>query len=215
MRLNPALALELPRLSERRDDLPALADLVAREFFRDAANRRELFSRVRAAGGSEPGGEVTLARGEDAVDASAAAVVFVLPGKAWTAMTRHPWPGNVRQFEMVLIDVLASALYGGLPPAIDRRGRAIFSIEARMVFSLLTGASESDASAEKLVLKRPRAPSVAGFRKELERAAFRALFREAGGDFEKMSRLMTGSTREARAARLRFNRLGLSAREEK
>ena len=27
-----------------------------------------------------------------------------------------------------------------------------------------------------------------------------------------MSRLMTGSTREARAARLRFNRLGLSAR---
>jgi hypothetical protein len=30
-----------------------------------------------------------------------------------------------------------------------------------------------------------------------------------------MSRLMTGSSREARAARLRFNRLGLSAREEK
>jgi DNA-binding NtrC family response regulator len=136
-------------------------------------------------------------------------------------MTRHPWPGNVRQFEMVLIDVLASALYGGLPPAVDGRGgrdgrrRAIFAIEARMVFSLLAGASESDASTEKLVLKRPRAPSVAGFRKELERAAFRALFREAGGDFERMSRLMTGSTREARAARLRFNRLGLSAREEK
>jgi DNA-binding NtrC family response regulator len=218
MRLNPALALELPRLSERRDDLPDLADLVAREFFRDAANRRELFSRVRAAGGSEPGGEVMLARGEEAVDASAASVVFVLPGKAWTAMTRHSWPGNVRQFEMVLIDVLASALYGGLPPAIDGRDgqrRAVFAIEARMVFSLLTGASESDASTEKLVLKRPRAPSVAGFRRELERAAFRALFREAGGDFEKMSRLMTGSTREARAARLRFNRLGLSAREEK
>lgn len=159
-----------------------------------------------------------LARGEDAVDASAASAVFVLPGKAWAAMTRHPWPGNVRQFEMVLIDVLASALYGGLPPAIDGRDgqrRAVFAIEARMVFSLLAGASESDASAEKLVLKRPRAPSVAGFRKELERAAFRALFREAGGDFEKMSRLMTGSTREARAARLRFNRLGLSAREEK
>jgi DNA-binding NtrC family response regulator len=159
-----------------------------------------------------------LARGEEAVDASAASVVFVLPGKAWTAMTRHSWPGNVRQFEMVLIDVLASALYGGLPPAIDGRDgqhRAVFAIEARMVFSLLTGASESDASTEKLVLKRPRAPSVAGFRRELERAAFRALFREAGGDFERMSRLMTGSTREARAARLRFNRLGLSAREEK
>jgi DNA-binding NtrC family response regulator len=215
MRLNPALALELPRLSERREDLPDLADLVAREFFRDPANRRETLSAVRAAGGSEPDGLVEFARDEDALSASRASVVFALPGKAWAAMTRHAWPGNVRQFEMVLTDVLASALYGGLPPSIDRRGRAIFSIEARMVFGLLTGARAGDAGAERLVLPRPRATSVAGWRKELERAAFRALFHEAGGDFEKMSRLMTGSSREARAARLRFNRLGLSAREEK
>ncbi len=62
---------------------------------------------------------------------------------------------------------------------------------------------------------RPRASTVAAFRRELERTAFRALFHEAGGDFDRMSRLMTGSAREARAARLRFNRLGLSAREEK
>jgi DNA-binding NtrC family response regulator len=215
MRLNPALALELPRLSERREDLPDLADLVAREFFRDPANRRETLSAVRAAGGSEPDGPIELARDEDALAASRASVVFALPGKAWTAMTRHAWPGNVRQFEMVLTDVLASALYGGLPPSIDRRGRAIFSIEARMVFGLLTGARAGDAGAERLVLPRPRATSVAGWRKELERAAFRALFHESGGDFEKMSRLMTGSSREARAARLRFNRLGLSTREEK
>jgi DNA-binding NtrC family response regulator len=215
MRLNPALALELPPLSQRRDDLPELANLVAREFFRDSANRRELLSRIRAAGGSETGGEVELARGEDALAASAAPVVFALPGKAWTAMTRHSWPGNVRQFEMVLTDVLASSLYGGLPPVIDRRGRAVFSIEARMVFGLLAGAREPDGAGERLVLPHPRASSVALFRKELERSAFRALYHEAGGDFEKMSRLMTGSAREARAARLRFNRLGLSAREEK
>ena len=215
MRLNPALALELPPLSERREDMPELADLVAREFFREGANRREVFSRVRAAGGSDPAGDVELARGEDSVAASKAPVVFALPGKAWAAMSRHSWPGNIRQFEMVLTDVLASALYGGLPPAIDGRGRAVFAIEARMVFGLLTGAREMDESVEKLVLPRPRGSSVAAFRKELERAAFRALFHEAGGDFEKMSRLMTGSTREARAARLRFNRLGLSARREK
>ena len=215
MRLNPALALELPPLSERREDLPDLADLVARDFFRDPANRREILSAVRAAGGAEPDGLVELARGEDAVSGSRASVLFALPGKAWTAMTRHAWPGNVRQFEMVLTDVLASALYGGLPPSVDRRGRAVFVIEARMVFGLLTGARAGDAATERLVLPRPRASSVAGFRKELERAAFRALFHEAGRDFDRMSRLMTGSSRESRAARLRFNRLGLSAREEK
>jgi DNA-binding NtrC family response regulator len=215
MRLNPALALELPPLSERREDLPDLADLVAREFFRDPANRREILSAVRGAGGSETDGPFELARGEDALAESRAPVLFVLPGKAWSAMTRHPWPGNIRQFEMVLTDVLASSLYGGMPPAIDRRDRALFSIEARMVFGLLTGARESDAATERLVLPRPRGSTVAAFRKELERAAFRALFHEAGGDFDRMSRLMTGSAREARAARLRFNRLGLSAREEK
>jgi len=215
MRLNPTLALEMPPLSERREDLPELADLVVREFFRDPANRREVLSAVRAAGGSEPDGEIEIARGEEALAASRARVLFALPGKAWIAMTRHPWPGNVRQFEMVLVDVLASSLYGGLLPGIDRRGRAIFSIEARMVFGLLSGARAAEAATERLVLPRPRASSVAGFRRELERAAFRALFHDAGGDFERMSRLMTGSSREARAARLRFNRLGLSAREEK
>lgn len=215
MRLNPALALELPPLSERREDLSDLSDLVARAFFRDPANRREVLALARASGGSEPDGGIELARGEDAVSQSRASVVFALPGKAWTAMTRHPWPGNVRQFEMVLTDVLASALYGGMAPSVDRRGRAVFSVDAKMVFGLLTGARAGDAAAERLVLSRPRASSVAAFRKELERAAFRALFHEAGGDFERMSRLMTGSSREARAARLRFNRLGLSAREEK
>jgi DNA-binding NtrC family response regulator len=215
MRLNPALALELPRLADRHEDLPELADLVARQFFRDPANRREVLSAVRAAGGPEPDGSIALARGEDAAAAGRASVVFAMPGKAWTAMVRHAWPGNLRQFEMVLTDVLASALYGGLAPSIDRSGRAVFSIEARMVFGLLTGARGADAAAERLVIPRPRASSVAAFRKEIERAAFRALFHEAGGDFERLSRLMTGSPREARAARLRFNRLGLSAREEK
>jgi hypothetical protein len=41
------------------------------------------------------------------------------------------------------------------------------------------------------------------------------MFRESGGSFERMSERMTGSPRHARAARLRFNRLGLSARDER
>ena len=51
--------------------------------------------------------------------------------------------------------------------------------------------------------------------RELERAALRALFQEAGGDFERMAEIMTGSRREVRAVRLRFNKVGLSARGER
>ena len=215
MRLNPALRLELPPLAERREDLPDLARLVASAFFASPVHHREIAAAVRAAGGPEPSGPFVLTLEEDAVLSSEASVVFALPRKAWTAMTRHPWPGNIRQFEMVLADLLASALYGGTGPVVSRAGRAVFALEARLVFDLLSGARLSDAASERLVLARPRAKTVAGFRKELERQVFRVLFREARGDFDRMAEMMTGSRREGRAARLRFNRLGLSVKEEK
>ena len=65
------------------------------------------------------------------------------------------------------------------------------------------------------MLERPRVDSVEGFRRELERAALRPLFHECGGDFARMAERMTGSRRDARAVRLRFNKLGLSARGER
>jgi DNA-binding NtrC family response regulator len=139
---------------------------------------------------------------------------IVIPTRVWTAMRRHPWPGNLRQFEMVLHDMLAHAIYAAGPPEVDRAGRATFEIDARMAFGLLSGARSGDAP-DRLILPRPRAATVAAYRRELEKSAFRALFREAQGDFEAMAERMTGDRSEARAARLRFNKLGLRAREER
>jgi DNA-binding NtrC family response regulator len=130
-------------------------------------------------------------------------------------MERHPWPGNVRQFEMVVADALAAAVYAGAGASIDRSGRARIALDARMLFDLLAGARAGEAAGGRILLDRPRSPSVAEFRRDLERAAMRALFQETGGDFERMAERMTGSRREARAVRLRFNKLGLSARGER
>jgi hypothetical protein len=125
---------------------------------------------------------------------------------------------------MLLDDALASTLYGGAPPRIDGGTSAVpagpsvaavFEIEPRLVFDLLAGAREPEGASPRLTLDAPRAGSVAAFRRAVEREAFRALFRDAGGSFERMSERMTGSPRHARAARLRFNRLGLSVREER
>jgi DNA-binding NtrC family response regulator len=214
MRLNPSLALRVPPLAERREDLPELARLTASAFFADPRHARAIASLVRAAGAPEPAGAFDLALAEEHSRKSGASAVFVVPRKAWTAVERHPWPGNVRQFEMVVTDALAAAVYGG--PETDSSGRAVFRLDARMLFDLLAGAragggAPSAGSAERL----PRAPTVAQFRRELERAALRRLFRESGGDFRKMAEAMTGSRREARAVRLRFNKLGLSARGER
>jgi DNA-binding NtrC family response regulator len=226
MRLNPSLALELPSLSERREDLPELARLTAAGFWENPRHRRAIASLVRAAGGPdpEPAGSFALAVSEQEARESESAVVFVVPGKAWAAMLRHPWPGNLRQFEMVLADALAAAVYAGPGATMDRSGRerervrVRIALDPRLLFELLAGARAGEPpalSAGSGSMNRPRASTVAGFRRELERSALRALFREAGGDFERMAELMTGSAREARAVRLRFNKLGLSARDEK
>src|SRR4029077_16481790 len=100
-----------------------------------------------------------------------------LPGKAGAAMERHPWPGNVRQFEMVVADALSAAVYAGAGASIERSGRARIPLHARILFHLLSGPrSTAPTPASKLALDRPRPTSVAGFRWELERAALRALF---------------------------------------
>jgi len=217
MRLNPSLALEVPRLADRREDLPELARATAASFFEDPRHRRAIASLSRAAGAAEPPGPsaCALALGEEDARRLEAPVVFVLPRKAWTAMERHPWPGNVRQFEMAVADSLAAAVYAGNGAALDRSGRARVALDARLLFDLLAGARASELSPGKLAIERPKAPTVARFRRELERAALRALFREAGGDFERMAEIMTGSRREVRAVRLRFNKVGLSARGER
>ena len=98
---------------------------------------------------------------------------------------------------------------------IDASGRARIPLDARLLFDLLAGARAAEAGAGPFALERPKAPTVAGFRRELEKAAMRALFREARGDFERMAEAMTGSPREARAVRLRFNKIGLSARDDR
>lgn len=215
MRLNPSLALEIPRLADRREDLPELARGTAAAFFDDARHARAIASLVRAAGGPEPEGSFALALSEEAARRTESPVVFVLPRKAWTAMERHSWPGNVRQFEMVIADSLAAAVYAGAGASLDRSGRALIALDARMLFDLLAGARAGEIAGRRLVLDRPRSPSVARFRRDIERAAMRTLFQETGGDFERMAEMMTGSRREARAVRLRFNKLGLSARGER
>ena len=65
-----------------------------------------------------------------------------------------------------------------------------------------------------LALPRPKVANVEDFRRELERSAFRQLFHECHGDFARMAERMTGSAADERAVRLRFNKLGLSARQE-
>ncbi len=219
MRLNPALALRLPPLVERREDLADLTAAVTARFGADPGHRREIARHARAAGGPDlpAGAGVSLVPDEDVASAPEdVAVLFVLPRKGWAAIVRHSWPGNLRQLEMTLTDLLAAAVYSGAGVTLDRKGRALFLLDARLLFDLLAGAESGTAPREeRLVVARPRSETVEGFRRELERTVYRTLFRDCEGDFARMAEQVTGSRRDERAVRLRFNRLGLSARRER
>ena len=215
MRLNPTLAIDLPPLSSHREDLVLLADLCAGRFFESSSHRREIVSRVRAAGAPEPRGEFRLARDSAALQKSSAEVVFALPPRAWASAESYPWPGNIRQFEMFLADVLAHSVYGSRGPSLDRSGRAVFSIDGRLCAELLRQARAVPGRAASWTIDRPKPGPVASVRRELEICVYRMLFRETGGDFGRMAEILTGKAGNARAVRLRFNRLGLSAREER
>ena len=116
---------------------------------------------------------------------------------------------------MVVTDLLAAALYGRDSASLDKKSRVVFTLDPRLLFDLLAEAHDEAAAAEEtLVLPKPQAKSVEEFRRELERSAYRKLFRETKGDFARMAEILTGSRKEDRAVRLRFNRLGLSARQE-
>lgn len=217
MRLNPALALELPPLADRREDLADLARLAADRFARDPGHRREIAARSRAAGGPDldPEDEIAIRLGDDEGEARRPAAVFAVPKKGWDAMRRHPWPGNLRQFEMAVTDLLAAAVYAGGAER-DADGRALFRIDPRLLFDVLSAAGPAaDAPAALLAIEKPKATSVEAFRRELERSVYRNLFREHEGDFAAMAEAITGTRRDERAVRLRFNKLGLSARRER
>ena len=159
-----------------------------------------------------------LARGDEELARSRAPVVFSLPRKGWAAIARHPWPGNVRQFGMVLADLLAATLYGRAAAARDRAGRVVFAVENRLLFDLLAEARQEEA--HRPGRGRPDAPAPEGRRTSRTSAASSSAppsassSTSAHGDFARMAERMTGSAADERAVRLRFNKLGLSARRE-
>ncbi len=220
MRLNPACTVVLPPLVERRGDFsrllewsmlralaaPALADLMG-----------ELRERAGLAPGSagSPPGEVVVVLKDEVPAAVAGRLVLLVSLRTQRLLRRHRWPGNLREFAMVVENALTFtfaelvALPGG--------GRGdVVQVRPKLVRDLLrAGRVERTPEMDGWGCEvRVRAnPTLNHLAQDVERQYFTRLWEQEDGDFAAMARILMGDEAAARKVQLRFNQLGLKVRE--
>lgn len=210
-RLNPAARIVLPPLRERMADLEDLLRGFVARTFKEGPDRALLSRYLEAAGvDAPPDAHVALGRAEKLGHG----VTFVLSRRAMGLLRKHTFPGNVRELELFAADACLFALADALRATQATRP----SVEASLV-------PISDALVRRLLGERetsrargpdgPREKSLHDVARRLERAHYERLFTETRGDFEAMAKvLLTGDpAKNARRVRLRFNQLGLRARD--
>jgi DNA-binding NtrC family response regulator len=218
-RLNPSARVVLPPLRDRAVDLEELARGFVRKTFSAGADRALLLAYREAIDLRGP------PRAELVIDepATGDAIVFSMSRASFAALAAHRWPGNVRELDHVIRTATLFALSDALGAA--REGRAsrdpdsqrTIPIPAKLVRELL-GASPAAASSggsDAVSFRTGPRATLRDVARDLERQLYAQLFVSTGGDFDAMARALLARATEAdaRRVRLRFNQLGLRARD--
>lgn len=219
-RLNPAASLRLPPLRERVEDIEPLLHGLLRKTFAAGPNRQLLVEYCDRAGlEGSPHAELAIGIAAERARSSKPerGLRFLLHPSSLRSIRQHPFPGNVRELEMLignaavfaLADALAAAESGRAVPA---AARTIF-IPAKLVRELLRSSWPTPSRSSPIGSPADPKPAATlhAIASALERELYAQLYDECGGDFIAMAgRLLQGEpAANARRVRLRFNQLGL------
>jgi DNA-binding NtrC family response regulator len=215
MRLNPATAVELPPLVERAPSWGRLLSFTVERAVAGPYLRGLIDEHAAATGASVR--RVEAVAGGPVPDPAPGVLVLLFGDRAMRALAEHPWPGNLREFAMVIENAVSFALAEavGVPPG-ERPD--VVQVRAKLVNDLLAGGAElapSEAEGDGWrfgVVIRPN-DTLNKVAVDCERQYFVTLWRQSRGDFGKMAEILLGSAEHARKVQLRFNQLGLKVRE--
>lgn len=226
MRLSPATRVRIPDLKERPKDLSFLARRFTSLALRDT-DMAKLRDEIAAGLDMPPGTPLEVVMGRKKKRRNdGGSLDLVIPGPAWKQLQAHPWPGNMRELQMVMHNIVAFTLVATVDAI--RSGISISSprlqVDPGLVGELLAGAAvlargerpavEADNLAQDEVTVRIEAgDTLNSVANGVERQYFLELFRRMSGDFSRMADALLGDPSKGRAVRLRFNQLGLKVRE--
>ncbi len=221
MRLSPATRLRIPPLRERIDDL----EFLARRFADKALvgpDAGPLKDEVVEALGLPAETSVRLTVGRGARGPQGASLEIFIPRPAWHMLLEHPWPGNIRELEMLMHNLITFTLVDALEAV--RKNAAIASnrlqVDPGLIGNLLAGASalgqrgrEDETDADRIAVDLRPGQTLNDVSRDVEKQVFLTLYRRCNRDFAAMAQILLGDGDKARAVRLRFNQLGLRVRE--
>ena len=227
MRLNPAAAVRLPPLAERSIDLVQLL-----EFGVAQALRRPYLSGLVGDYCERNGlrrDALDVVVGEAAPARRQPTLTLLFPERSVRLLRAHTWPGNLREFAMVVENAALFAVSEML--ALPSGERAdVLAVRPKVVRDLLGPLPAEALRAAERSAERAEAPALdAGqlvvtlspqdslnkVAQETERQYFVHLYIEHRGDFAKMAIALLGDAEHARKVQLRFNQLGLKVRDMK
>jgi len=213
MRLNPATAVRLPSLMERRHDFEqllgfALEQALGRPYLREMLEEYRRMNQLE-------GQDVAVVCGGPIPAEQPGTVVLLFPERAMRQLRAHRWPGNLREFSMVAENAVLFAL-AELLDLVGGDRTDIIQVRPKLVRDLLGAQPVTElAGGQGIQVRLEVHDTLNKVAQSCERQYFTQLYLQERGDFSAMARILLGDEDAARKVQLRFNQLGLKVRELK
>jgi DNA-binding NtrC family response regulator len=235
MRLNPATALTLPSLRQRKDDFGELLEVFFNRVGADPYNRDLLRQYAQQRGMQLPadGAAFPITVGKTVPDkADMSRIHILVQPSSYKLLRDFPWPGNFRQLEMMLSNLIALTLVEFVdraeevePDAAAQTRPDVVPILPRTVRELLRpmespvrdrsgdGDMEEDPDGtHRLRVALAPAESLNAVSCGVERQYLQRLYEKYAGDLGRMAGVLLDDPTAGRKVQLRMNQLGIKLR---